>query len=273
MLKERNAGMDQMGIIHIAFYPSDWLAGTRGLSDSETGVYITLIARMYEMAAPIERDDIRFARLCGCKSKSAFVKALGHLISEGKIIETNNGLFNERVAKEIKIATEKSDKAKAAAQSRWDRKSNKNNAPHNANASPEHMPQRCQSELEPEPYKDTDVSFGAQADPPTKKLPRKINRATQIPDGWVPSDRNIQDAEDRKFSKEEIDHEADQFRDYHLARGSSFKDWNAAWRTWLGNSRTFSAGRKMAGRANRSGHGQGCSIASIVAQRRLGGSV
>lgn len=140
-----------MSIVHVAFYPSDWLAGTRGLSAEETGVYITLICRMYEMAGPIERDDNRLARLCGCKTKNAFIKCLDYLISDGKIIETEDGLFNERAQKEIKNTTEKSDKAKAAAQSRWDRKSNKNNADRHADASSKHMPERCQSE--PEPYK------------------------------------------------------------------------------------------------------------------------
>ena len=115
-----------MSLVHIAFYPSDWLAGTRGLSDSETGVYITLIARMYEMAGPIDRDDTRLSRLCGCKSKASFAKALDYLVSEGKIIEVDGGLFNDRVKKEIEKATEKSSAAQAAATARWSRKTNKN---------------------------------------------------------------------------------------------------------------------------------------------------
>lgn len=142
-----------MSIIHIPFYPSDWLAGTLGLSDAEKGVYITLIARMYEMAAPIERNDDRLYRVCGSKSKASFVKSLDYLIDQGKIIVTEDGLFNEKVAKVIKQTTEKSDKAKAAAQSRWDRKPSKNNAGIDANASPEHMPDECHLELEPELYK------------------------------------------------------------------------------------------------------------------------
>lgn len=141
-----------MSITHIAFYPSDWLSGTRGLSAEETGVYITLIARIYEMAGPIERDDERLSRLCGCKTTARFVKALEYLISEGKIVVTPDGLTNDRAEKEIKNTTEKSDKAKAAAQSRWDKKPNKNNGGINADASPEHMPQPCQPE--PEPYID-----------------------------------------------------------------------------------------------------------------------
>lgn len=138
-----------MSIIHVAFYPSDWLAGTRGLSDAETGVYITLICRMYEMAGPIERDDNRLARLCGAKSKQSFVKSLKYLISEGKIIEQDGELFNERAQKEIKNTTGKSVKAKTAAQSRWNRKPNKNNGSDNADAPSEHSSSICQSESEP----------------------------------------------------------------------------------------------------------------------------
>ena len=153
-----------MSILHVAFYPSDWLAGTRGLSDAETGVYITLIARMYEMAGPIERDDNRLSRLCGCKTKNSFVKALDYLISDGKIIATDQGLFNERVQKEIEKATEKSSKAKAAAQSRWERKPNKINEGDNADASGEHMPQGCQLEPELDIKEDTNVPLSVRTD-------------------------------------------------------------------------------------------------------------
>jgi len=137
-----------MSILHIAFYPSDWLAGTRGMSDAETGVYITLIAKMYEMAGPIERDDERLYRLCGSKSKASFLKSLNYLLSEGKIIQVKNDLLQERVQKEIKITMKKSDKARAAANIKWGNKHNKNNGPSHANAPVGHMPQRCQLELE-----------------------------------------------------------------------------------------------------------------------------
>ncbi len=123
------------------------------MSDAETGVYITLIARMYEMAGPIERDDRRLSRLCGCKSVPSFKKHLSYLIGEGKIIETDGELFNERVEKEIKKTTEKSSKAKAAAESRWGKKLNKINGRSNADALRTHSPSICQSEPESEPYK------------------------------------------------------------------------------------------------------------------------
>lgn len=73
-------------------------------------------------------------------------------------------------------------------------------------------------------------------DPPPKKPPR---RASSLPPDWVPSDRNLSDARDRNFTEAEIHEQSDAFRDYHLARGTVFKDWDAAWRTWLGNARRF----------------------------------
>ena len=159
-----------MSILHVAFYPSHWLAGTRGLSAEETGVYITLVARMYEMAGAIERDDKRLARLCGSKSKAAFVKALEYLIEEGKIIERDGQLINERAEKEIKNATEKSAKAAQAAQLRWDRKANKNNGGSDANASPKHMPQRCQTETETDIIEEPKGSLPVSPKPARKRF-------------------------------------------------------------------------------------------------------
>lgn len=68
----------------------------------------------------------------------------------------------------------------------------------------------------------------------------KPKNASSLPDNWVPSDRNLADAYERGFNDQEIFDVATRFRDYHLAKGTRFKDWNAGWRTWLGNERRFS---------------------------------
>ncbi len=82
-----------------------------------------------------------------------------------------------------------------------------------------------------------DDLFGAEASKPSKQ-----KKAIALPENWVPSDKNTADAQERGFTMQEINHEADQFRNYHVAKGSTFKNWDAAWRTWLGNARKF-AGR------------------------------
>jgi len=226
-----------MSILHIAFYPSDWLAGTRGLSAQETGIYITLIARMYEMAGPIPRDDARLSRLCGCKTKNAFTKALSYLISEGKITDTDRGLFNDRVKKEIKKVTEKSTKAKQAAQSRWDKKTNQNNDGDDANAPQTHMQNECQ--LEPELNKKDKTKVLSKKDsenlPVEKPNPKKRGpaRKTSMKENWQPTPQDIAFAVTKGLNSDEIRNEADRFYRYHRAKGSTWKDWHLVWCNWI----------------------------------------
>lgn len=119
----------------IRFFPSDWLAGTRGMSAVETGVYITLIATMYERGEPIQEDHARLSRLCGA-SNSAFKKALETLVDEGKIRRVDAGLWNDRVEKEQVYLSEKSEVGSRAANARWGKKDKENNAGDDANALP-----------------------------------------------------------------------------------------------------------------------------------------
>lgn len=88
------------------------------MSATETGIYITLIAIMYDRGTPIPADISRLARLCGA-SNSQFKRALDALVSEGKIHLIDGALWNDRVEKETVYRSEKSAVAKQAAEMRW----------------------------------------------------------------------------------------------------------------------------------------------------------
>ena len=60
----------------------------------------------------------------------------------------------------------------------------------------------------------------------------QAKRRTQLPEDWVPPSLE-------GFSSFEVQKEVPQFRDYHAAKGSVMKDWDAAFRTWMRNSRKF----------------------------------
>jgi uncharacterized protein YdaU (DUF1376 family) len=107
-----------MSAAWIKFYPSDWLSGTRGLSASETGVYITLIAMMYEREGPVQNEPKRLARQLGM-TPAALEKVIDALLEQGKIILTEQGFWKDRVEKEIKFRTEKSEAAAQSASKRW----------------------------------------------------------------------------------------------------------------------------------------------------------
>lgn len=110
---------------YFRFFASDWLGGTRGMRATEVGIYITLIALMYDRAQPLIEDHKRLARQCGCTPKT-FNDALEVLVDEGKIIRLDDGLWNKRVEKEFKWRAKNSENAREAAEKRWG-KPNKNN--------------------------------------------------------------------------------------------------------------------------------------------------
>lgn len=124
------------------FYPSDWLAATNGLTPAERGIYITLISLMYDKGGPLDRDDARLARQCGCP-KAAFKKALTVLIEDGKITERDGAISNERTEKELVARQNRSENGTTLAKKRWRAQKGKNqqnqgppdavrNAPRNA---------------------------------------------------------------------------------------------------------------------------------------------
>lgn len=120
---------------YVRFFPSDWLGGTRGMRAIESGVYITLIALMYERCEPLPDDRRRLARQCGCSEK-AFTEILDGLIADSKVIVLGGGLWNDRVQREFNFRVENSNKAREAANARWEN--------HNKNSDP-NMQQECES--------------------------------------------------------------------------------------------------------------------------------
>jgi DNA-binding transcriptional MocR family regulator len=117
------------------------------------------------------------------------------------------------------------------------------------------------------PVQNLDTNKTREQKDNTPCIPRQSKSAVSLPANWVPSAKNIADAHALEFSDEEIHHEQNVFRDHHLAKGTRFKDWDAAWRNWLRNARKFQ-NRGLAGRAQTQSGGQGRSLASLAVQRR-----
>lgn len=237
----------------VRFFPSDWLAGTGRLTAAEKGVYITLLSAMYDNASPLEENHRRLARLAGCPV-STFKKVLGVLIEEGKIVRTEGGLWNERAQSEIELRQKKSHRAQQSAYERWGKKTKENNEGANADASP----QQCERNAIQKPESDTRGNTPPSGSPPTKmnghdqpeligeeqveaseppeRPPDKPKRATSLPSDWQPTSEDINFARQEGMNEQEIDREADRFRDYWLSCGGQRgrkKDWAATWRNWI----------------------------------------
>lgn len=136
----------------VKFYASDWLAGTSGLTAAERGVYITIIALIYENDGAIAYDEKRLARRCGI-TKAAFVKAVNGLCDEGKLSLQNGQVSNRRAEKELSARDIRSQKASASAQERWrghSAKTVEKQRPENANASAKQCSEDAIQKPEPE---------------------------------------------------------------------------------------------------------------------------
>jgi hypothetical protein len=61
-------------------------------------------------------------------------------------------------------------------------------------------------------------------------------RATQLPADWKPNDSHLEIAKEYGLDPA---FELRAFRDHHEAKGTTYKSWDAAFRTWLNKSRSF----------------------------------
>lgn len=68
---------------------------------------------------------------------------------------------------------------------------------------------------------------------PSGNRKRARKRATALPDDFQVTATMLKWAEGFGLSRDRISAATDHFKDHHTAKGSTFKDWPAAWRTWI----------------------------------------
>ena len=101
-------------------------------------------------------------------------------------------------------------------------------------------PRELSSEDQGSRIKDQGVDQGsiapATAVAPAAKKPRVVKIAKPLPDGFQPNAEGVAYALARKV---DLESEITPFRNWHTAKGSTMKDWDAAWRTWCDKAVEF----------------------------------
>lgn len=87
----------------------------------------------------------------------------------------------------------------------------------------EKQKQACNVTVTP-PESDTDTDIST-----TNVVDRAPKRATQLPDDFYPNATGVSYAEAKKIN---LAVELESFSNWHKAKGTTMKDWQAAWRTW-----------------------------------------
>jgi uncharacterized protein YdaU (DUF1376 family) len=153
------------------FFPSDWLSGVSGLSAAERGVYITILAIIYDNGGAVARDDVRLSRQCGLP-KSGFSRAIDGLLLTGKLTMEDGCLFNARAKIELTERENRKLNAIEAAKSRWE-KDKENQQKDNGSASPSQCGTNATRAPIPQPHSSNEEISSLRSDmkPPLVENP------------------------------------------------------------------------------------------------------
>jgi len=226
------------GAAWFRFFPSDWLAGTSSLSAAEIGVYVTLIALIYDSGGPIKRDDVRLSRRCGLP-KAGFCRALDSLVRLEKIIDRAGELSNCRAEIELSerailsgrhrkgaAITNNKKYAKTIVTSSLERTHSDSLDTRSANASRAGVPQ-------PQPH----ISESPNGDSPPPSPKRTIRKskpiAAPLPDNWQPSESDCAYAARQNWSRNFVNGCAEDMRLWARSKGATKVDWSATFLGWM----------------------------------------
>lgn len=81
----------------------------------------------------------------------------------------------------------------------------------------------------------------------------KPKRKTRLEPDWFPSNGNLLYASNQGMSNDEIQHQAELFRDHWLANGEVKDDWDATWRNWIRRAPQFTRNGTGGQRRNKDG--------------------
>ena len=206
----------------------DFLASTTTWDGEERSLYLLLLA--YQWAAgPLPKDERRLARMCQYDFDR--FQSLWVGIVRSKFDETDDGLVNPRLEdhrqKALSISKKRAEIGKAGAAKRWHTDSNSDSNCHEV-ATSKTMPSIPNHTI---PIQSIPI---LDKNPPSP--PKGGKRAMQMPEGFSPSESHQSFAAETGVN---LSAEFDAFSDYHRSKGSTFKDWDAALRTWLRNAKKF----------------------------------
>ncbi len=209
-------------------YVADYLADTARLTTEQHGAYMLLIMDYWRNGAPPD-DDAVLAQIC--RLQPAQWRKHAPLL-RGFFESSGGKLVHKRIDFEREKASGISDKrttaAKQGAAKRWHKEMPNSIANGIANGIANAEQTTSQNDA-PSPYTINQVE-------PSGSTLLVDKRRKRLPPDFSPSDSGIDFAQKRGVN---VADELQKFTDYHSAKGTVMADWQAAWRTWVGNAKTF----------------------------------
>lgn len=250
------------GLSRFDFYPRDWLAGTRTLSSAAKGVYIDLLAVMYDRGEAIDHDPKWLCKLLGFRDARQLQPVLDELVVDRKIEIIDGKIHNRRADAEIEKARAAYEHGRTTANRRWSksgkgavRKTSTNGSGNGHQRGTSEAPagdQQASTTLFPdddfvENQSDSECSrarlpspspitpyapLKPEDEPETGRRRTGRRQGTRISPDWRPTDADRAFAATAGFTAAEIETMAAEFVDFWLAatRNAAKADWSATWR-------------------------------------------
>jgi uncharacterized protein YdaU (DUF1376 family) len=212
------------------------------MKPQDAGTYVRLLCHQW-VGGPLPRDFAAMGALVGLSTQAmrATWERIGNCFADtgfGWVSEDLESIRNEQTAKFAKRA-----KAGAiGAKSRW-----QSHADANGNRIATAEQPQCDTNAIREDKITTPPYRSPQTAGAKPKGSGKAKSATTLPADWEPIASHREKA---LVSRLDLDDEVEGFRNHHLAKGSRFVDWNAAFHTWLRKAVEF-------GRAGKATNGAG----------------
>ena len=207
------------------FHVGDYAAHTAHLDLLEDLAYRRMLDLYYRRECALPHDPAEVARLIRMRGNVAEVTA----VLREFFTEFEGGWVNGRCEEEILRMKDKQTKAKASAEASVAARRAKAEGHRSTPAERTLNERSTDAELPtptptPTPITNTAKAVGASR--------RKAQ--TALPDDFMPNEVGATRAEEKRI---DLAAELEKFRNYHTAKGSVMADWQAAWRTWVGNAR------------------------------------
>lgn len=229
------------------FYPADFLGAEKVqlMTNEQVGMYVKLLCYQWMEGSIPEKSssDIAVLRLgWGDETEmrdfnsileTCFVK---HPTEKGRLI---NKRLDEirREQEEISLRKQEAGRAGGRAKARLAVLGSCQ-----LSATSKRLANSSYSESESKSESNSDIGLSEQrtvAVLPNGSTPKRVvNRGSAIPDDFVFNERGEAMAQGYGLNPHK---ELAAFRDYHIANGTVFRDWQAAFRTWLRNAVKFAA--------------------------------
>lgn len=207
----------------LPLFTDAFLGDTLHLNAAQIGAYMLMLMTAWRASdCAIHNDDVYLSRICRMDKRTwlankGVLLAFWHITNDAK-------LFQKRLKDERKyvddLKRKNSEAGKASALKRKDRHSTSVSTKPQPNLNPHTLPTPL--------VKDNTIVLSKKINDDEKK-----KRASRLPDDWILEQEWGDWAESHGMTGDEIEMEAEKFKDYWHGSGKVKVDWLATWRNWV----------------------------------------